>query len=282
MNTPARDPVSVLLPVRSLTVAGHPNVDAGVSAWVAGLNAVGHPWELLVIDDGVGLNAAGLQSKGSNVRVLAHPAAQGFGACVRTGLAAAVHPLVGYAALDYPYTPADLKTLLDRIALASEFEDSDTGEIVTRTPDLVSGCRTGVPVPSAWATVGTFYRWFCRLALGLPQEPLPGWYGAGEHLRAWRAWLVYGVPFNDPNSAFKLFRKAAVDRFPIQSDGDFVHVEIAAKLTFLSAIVDELPLTPRAERVPKATWDRADRKLVFGSPKFWRPGTGGETLPTAG
>jgi hypothetical protein len=201
---------------------------------------------------------------------------------VRTGLAAATHPLVAYSALDYPYTPSDLKALLDRMALASEFEDPDTGEIVSRTPDLVSGCRTGVAVPSMWATVGTVYRWFCRLALGLPQEPLPGWYGAGEHVRAWRAWLVYAVPFHDPNSAFKVFRKAAVDRFPIQSDGDFVHVEIAAKLTFLNAIVDELPLTPKAEPVPKAWWNRADRSRVFGSPKFWHPNTDGATLPTAG
>lgn len=282
MSHPARDPVSVILPVRSLTVTGYAHVEAAVAAWVAGLNAVGHPWELLVLDDGVGLNAAGLQSRGANVRVLAHPTPRGFGACVRTGLAAAAHPLVAYSAPDYPYTPGDLKALLERIALASELDDPDTGAVVTRTPDLVSGCRTGVPVPTGWAALGTVYRRFCRIALGLPQEPLPGWYGAGEHLRAWRAWLVYAVPFHDPNSAFKVFRKAAVERFPIQSDGDFVHVELAAKLTFLSSILDELPLTPRAEPVPHVAWDRADRSRVFGSPSFWQPGTGGETVPTAG
>ena len=278
MSHPAREPVSVILPVRP----GTAGVEAAVAGWVSGLNAVGHPWELLVIDDGAALDAQALQAKGKAVRVLAHPTAQGFGACLRTGIAAAAHDLVAYSSLDYPYAPADVKKLLDRIAVASEMEDPTTGEIVLRTPDLVSGCRTGVPVPAVWGAVGTAYRLFCRFALGLPLEALPGWYGFGEHLRAWRAWLVYGVPFDDPNSAFKLFRKAVVDRFPIQSDGEFVHVELAGKCTFLNGILDELPLTPNATPIPKATWARADRKRVFRSPKFWKPGTGGDVIPTAG
>ncbi len=278
MSHPAREPVSVILPVRP----GTAGVEAAVANWVSGLNAVGHPWELLVVDDGAGLNATAVQAKGRAVRVLAHPTAQGFGACLRTGIAAAANDLIAYSSFDYPYAPADVKKLLDRIALASEMEDPATGEIVMRTPDLVSGCRTGVPVPAVWRTVGTAYRLFCRFALGLPLGKLPGWYGFGEHLRAWRAWLVYGVPFDDPNSAFKLFRKAVVDRFPIQSDGEFVHVELAGKCTFLNGILDELPLTPNATPIPKATWDRADRKRVFGSPQFWKPGTGGDAIPTAG
>ena len=278
MSQPAREPVTVILPVRP----GTAGVEAAVANWVGGLNAVGHPWELLVVDDGAALDAQALQAKGKAVRVLAHPTAQGFGACLRTGIAAAAHDLVAYSSLDYPYSPADAKKLLDRIALASEMEDPTTGEVVMRTPDLVSGCRTGVPVPAVWGTVGTVYRLFCRFALGLPLEKLPGWYGFGEHLRAWRAWLVYGVPFDDPNAAFKLFRKAVVDRFPIQSDGEFVHVELAGKCTFLNGILDELPLTPNATPIPKAVWDRADRKRVFGSPQFWTPGTGGDAIPTAG
>jgi len=275
MNT--REPVSVILPVR----AGTANIPSAIAGWVNGLNAVGHSWELLVIDDGATLDAGAMQAKGKGVRVLRHDAPRGFGACLRTGLAAATHDLIAYSSLDYPYTPADLKKLLDRIALASELEDPDTGDIVMRTPDLVSGCRTGVPVPAAWSVLGTAYRWFCRLALGLPLTKLPGWYGFGEHLRAWRAWVAYGVPFDDPNSAFKLFRKSVVDRFPIQSDGDFVHVELAAKLTFLNRLLDELPLSPNPAPIPKATWDRADRKRVFGAPQFWKPGTGGDVIPTA-
>lgn len=271
-----REAVSVILPVP----AGTADVAAAIAGWVSGLNAVGHPWELLVVDDGGTLDADALQAKGKGVRVLRHDAPRGFGACLRTGLAAATHDLVANSALDYPYKPADLKTLLDRIAVASELEDPDTGAVVLRTPDLVSGCRTGVPVPAGWGLLGTAYRWFCRLALGLPLSPLPGWYGLGEHLRAWRAWLAYGVPFDDPNSAFKLFRQSAVSRFPIQSDGEFVHVELAAKLTFLNGLLDELPLSPHPAALPKAVWDRADRRRVFHSPQFWQPGTGGDVIPT--
>jgi hypothetical protein len=278
MSTPTREPVSVILPIRP----GTAGVEAAIAGWVGGLNAVGHPWELLVIDDGMGITAAGVEAKAKTVRVLAHETPRGFGAAVKTGLAAATHDLVAYSSLDYPYTPADLKRLLDRIVLASEMEDLTTGEIVMRTPDLVSGCRTGVPVPAVWGGVGMFYRLFCRFALGLPLEKLPGWYGFGEHLRAWRAWLVYGVPFDDPNAAFKLFRKTFAARFPIQSDGEFVHIELAAKCTFLNGILDEIPLTPSATPVPTAVWDRADRRPVFGSPQFWQPGTGGDILPTAG
>lgn len=274
MNT--REPVSVILPVRP----GTAGVGAALAGWVSGLNALGHSWELLVIDEGANLDAGVVPGK-KNVHLLRHDSPRGFGASLRTGLAAATHDLVAYSSLDYPYKPADLKLLLDRIAVTSELEDPDTGQIVMRTPDLVSGCRTGVPVPVAWATLGTAYRWFGRLALGLPLTKLPGWYGFGEHLRAWRASLTYGVPFDDPNSAFKLFRKSVVQRFPLQSDGDFVHVELVAKLTFRNGLLDELPLSPNPTPIPKATWDRADRKRVFGSPRFWQPGTGGDVIPTA-
>jgi len=61
----------------------------------------------LVVDDGPGLSAAAAQAKGKTIRVLAHPTAQGFGACLRTGIASAAHDLVAYSSLDYPYSSAD-------------------------------------------------------------------------------------------------------------------------------------------------------------------------------
>ena len=30
----------------------------------------------------------------------------------------------------------------------------------------------------------------------------------------------------------------------------------------------EIPLTPKSQTIPKATWARADRKKVFGHPQF--------------
>ena len=59
------------------------------------------------------------------------------------------------------------------------------------------------------------------------------------------------------------------DRFPIQCDGDFVHVELIAKATFTICLMDELPLTPKADPIPKAHWTEFWK--LFNNPKFTPP-----------
>ena len=81
--------------------------------------------------------------------------------------------------------------------------------------------------------------------------------------------MVYGVPLTDPNCAFKLYRKAIFDKFPIQSNGDFVHVEIVAKCTFLTSIIDEVVLTPKPDPIPATDW--SDSGEIFRNPKFFTP-----------
>ena len=76
------------------------------------------------------------------------------------------------------------------------------------------------------------------------------------------------VPLVDVNSAFKLYRTAFLKRFPIQSDGDFVHTELVAKATFLTSIMDEIPLTPKDDLVPPLGPVAADRRTVFRDPQF--------------
>jgi hypothetical protein len=82
---------------------------------------------------------------------------------------------------------------------------------------------------------------------------------------------VFGVPLADVNSAFKLYRTAFLKRIAIQSDGDFVHAELVAKATFLTSIMDELPLTPAAaaERPVPSVWKEMWR--VFNDPDFGAP-----------
>ena len=81
---------------------------------------------------------------------------------------------------------------------------------------------------------------------------------------------MFADPLHDPNSAFKLFRRATtLDRFPVQSDGEFVHVELVAKSTFLTCLMDELPLTPNPAVAPE-TWWRGFWKL-FADAKFYPP-----------
>ena len=273
MNTSSHEAVSVVLPVRNCAAG----IEALVANWTQGLNSVGRPWELIVVDDGstdgTFAKAEAAAARGRNTRVLKLGTATGFGACLRLALPEVQHPLLATCAADYPYTPVDLAKLLARMDLETEFPDPATDLFVMRKPDIVNGCRTGVVVPAFWKNLGRLYRGFCRFALGLPLDPVPSWYGLREHLRSWGAWIVYGVPLEDPTSAFKVYRKAFLDRFPIQSDGDFVQIELVAKSTFLTCILDEVPLTPKTAPIPHAVWDRADRKKVFGKPQFRHPPT---------
>lgn len=195
----------------------------------------------------------------------------GYGAAIRSGLESARHPLVLITSADYPYSPADLEKLIEKIDFPSEVLDPATGEWAMRKPDMAVGCRTGVPIPAFPKMIGLTYRTFCRIALGMPLEPLPGWYGFGEHLRAWFSWVVYGIGLHDPHCGFKLFRRSLLDRFPIQCDGDLVHIELVAKATFLTCLMDVVPLTPKKDPVPRAVWTRQDRRVLFGRPKFWKP-----------
>lgn len=241
--TAARDPVSVILPVSD---PSHPVV----AEWQKSLHKTGRSdWELITPP----LTSAG------------------YGAAIRSGLESARYPLVLLASADYPYTPVDLEKLLEKIDLPSEVLDPATGEWAMRKPDVVVGCRTGVPVPGLPRVLGAAYRTFCRIVLGMPLEPLPGWYGFGEHLRAWFAWVVYGVGLHDPHCGFKLFRRSLLDRFPIQCDGDLIHIELVAKATFLTCLMDVVPLTPKPERIPRVRWTSQDRRALFGRPRFWKP-----------
>lgn len=257
MTAPTRDGVSVVLPVRTAADPG-----PLLNRWTDYLPRCGRAWELIAVADGVAL------ADRPAVTVLRHESPKGYGACVRTALPAVTHPLVLLAGDDYPYTPADLGKLLERIDTPGEMPDPATGEFGLRTPDLVSGSRTGVSQPAVLRVWGAIFRGFCRVALGLPLERREGWYGFGEHAKAWRAWVVFGVPLHDPHCGFKLVRKALLDRFPIQCDGDLFHIELVAKATFLTCMMDEVPLTPKPDPVPKAVWARADRRVLWGNPKF--------------
>jgi glycosyltransferase involved in cell wall biosynthesis len=255
------EPVSVVIPVHDAANALGP----AVRQWHDALAKLGVDTEILIVDDGStdGTAAAAdeLAGKLSNVRVLKHESRKGFGACLRTALPETRHQLFFYTALDYPYTPADLEKLLVRIAQKDEF--------LNRPLDAVSGCRTGRPVPAGWRALGAIVRGFARIALGLPMDPLPGWLGFREHFRSWVAWVVYADPLTDPNSAFKLFRKSLFDKFPIQSDGEFVHVELIAKATFVTSLIDELPLTPKPDPNPPTWWGEFWK--VFRDARFTPP-----------
>lgn len=262
MTKPAapKPAVTVVVPVHNAADAA----EKLLPAWPATFERLGRPFELIVVDDGstdaTPAKLDALAARLRHTRVIRHDTRRGFGACLRSALAVAQHPLFFYTALDYPYTPMDVRVMLDRI----EIKD----ELLGRQADLISGCRMGRKTPELVAWPGRLWRLFWRLFAGMKLEPPATWLG-------WRAFVygkfvgtVFGVPLADVNSAFKLYRTAFLKRFPIQSDGDFVHAELVAKATFLTSIMDEVPLTPQSpEPAPRpSVWKEMWR--VFKYPEF--------------
>jgi glycosyltransferase involved in cell wall biosynthesis len=274
--SPPRDAVSVVIPVHNAA----DRLEKVVPAWGDALARLGREYEIVVVDDGsTDATRPALErltaGRVRHLRVLHHDTRRGFGASLRTALDTIANPLLCYVSPDYPYLPADLGKLLARIEVRDE--------ILGKQPDLISGCRTGRPTPVAVRWVGKAWRLLWRVTLGLQIEPLPAWPGLREYLYGSLVGWAFGVPLADVNSGFKLYRTAFLKRFPIQSDGDFVHTELVAKATFLTSIVGEIPLTPASpvERPMPSVW--REMWWVFTNPDFGTPqptpGEPGSTSP---
>ncbi len=258
------DAITIILPVHD----GGERLEPALRGWSEFLQKeLGREYEILAVDDGSTYATAemltALTDSIPHLRILKHDRKRGFGASLRTALDGPTHPIVFYTAIEYPHAPADLPKLLKRLGEKAPIYDREA------TVEAVSGCRTGRPVPAFWKAVGRVYRLFCRVVIGTAPESLQGWLGFRDHARSWFLWLAMGVPLHDVNSTFKVFRRSLLDRFPIQSDGDFVHAEIFAKITFLTVLIDEIPLTPSTEKTPRSWW--GDFWTVFTNAKFHSP-----------
>ena len=262
--SPPRDSVAVVIPVHNAA----DRLEKVAVAWGDALARLGREYQILVVDDGsTDATPATLEKltggRVKHLRAIRHETQRGFGACLRTALAEVTQPLFFYTSTDYPYTPADLRKLIDRIDVRDE--------ILGRSPDLISGCRTGLAKPAYIRWIGAAWRLLCRFTIGMQLEQSPGWQGLREYLYGvWVGW-VFAVPFKDVNSAFKLYRTPFLKRFPIQSDGDFVHTELVAKATFLTSVMDEVPLTPATmnDRPVHSVWK--EMWAIFQNPDFGSP-----------
>jgi glycosyltransferase involved in cell wall biosynthesis len=261
--SPTPDSIAVVIPVHN----DADRLPKLLADWDRFLAGTGREYSLVVVNDGssdgTGATATDSLTHFPRLKLLAHEKQQGFGACLRTALPKCTFSLVAHVATDYPYTPSDLAKLLERLDQPCEFGG------IEGKPVAASGTRCGRPAPAFWRAVGWSYRVFCRLALGSITERAPGWLGARNHARSWFTWLTMGVPLIDVNCGLKVFRRHVFDRFPIQSDGDFAHAEVFAKLTFLTSFVAEEPLTPSTELVPTPRWKEFWK--VFNNPQFHSP-----------
>jgi len=114
-----------------------------------------------------------------------------------------------------------------------------------------------------------------RIVFGHPSDRLPGWLGCRRHLGAVLVRAFFGVRLRDAACPFKLMRREVLARAPIQSDGDFAHVELLAKINFAVCWGDEvpLPIKPSVGPLPRG-WLRQvlrDARRVFSRPDFGPP-----------
>jgi glycosyltransferase involved in cell wall biosynthesis len=205
-------------------------LEAVLVEWVRYLDNLERDYEVLIVNDGSADEtpriADGLAQGLSRVRVLHHAEARGFGAALRTGIAAARLPLVVTATAQPHYRPADLKRML---AIIDEV-------------DVVAGFRTGPRIPGWLGGMDSFYRLGMRILFGMPVEPRASWLGwSGLPRRLLGRWAL-GVRVRDPECAFRLYRRSIFKRIPVQSDGPFVLTEILAKANFLGCLIAEEPV----------------------------------------
>ncbi|HLJ96913.1 MAG TPA: glycosyltransferase family 2 protein [Gemmataceae bacterium] len=148
----AQAPLSVILPADHVAAA---DLEKTVGEWNDYLGTLRRDYEILMVgagsSDGTVEAAPLLESKYPRFRQLPHPPGQGIGAAIRTGLAAAQHPLLCYAECSSTYQAEDLARFL---------------EVIDKV-DVVSGFRVG-QVSRLRHMGGRFaYRGLLRLLFGL-------------------------------------------------------------------------------------------------------------------
>jgi glycosyltransferase involved in cell wall biosynthesis len=233
-----------------LAHSDRPGLEEALGEWIAYLNGLDHPHEIILVDDALVDRTDELARRHLSVRVLRDPTKRGVGAALRLGLAEAHHPLLVYAPCDRQYQPRDLRLLLDEI---------DKTHVVT-------GHRAGRPVPVLLRVTGFIWRGLVRVLFGLPLEPLPAWLGWRDYAVNLLARVVFGLRLHDVQCDFRLVRRSVFRRIPIQSDGPFAHIELLAKANFLTNVMTEVAVVHRpAARAPSG-WRDAWR--VFAHPYF--------------
>ena len=182
-------------------------VGRAVSAAREVLERIGSDYEIIVVDDASTDATASLADElahaDARIRVVRHAANRGLGGTLRTGYATATKELVFYTDADLP---ADLAELARAIRL-----------LELQQADVLAGYR------------------FDRTGEGFRRALLARGYNA--LIRA-----LFGLRIRDVNFAFKLFRRALLERVTLTSEGSFIDAEFLLRAREAGAAVIQMGL----------------------------------------
>lgn len=212
------------------------NVEALVDEALVELDRLAERFEIICVDDGSVDGTAAIADRlaiehPGVVRVVHHDVNRGYGAAVRSGLAAARFPLICFTDGDRQFRIADLARLLDHM------DSSDDG------PDVVAGFRLQRADPALRLIYARTYRACLR--------------------------LFFGLRVRDPDCACKLFRREALSDIKVESGGAFLSAELLIKVEAGGGKVVEQGVPHHARPAGRASG--ADPKVVARAVRdFWR------------
>lgn len=193
------------------------NIEALVEEALSSLGGIAERFEIIAVDDGSSDGTGDIADRLAAahpdvVRVVHHAHNLGYGAAVRSGLAAARYPLVCFTDGDRQFRVADLARLTARL------EEADAGG---RRPDVVAGYRIERADPALRLAYARLYRATLR--------------------------LFFGLGVRDPDCACKLFRRDALEGVNVESGGAFLSAELLIKVGARGGVIVEegVPHYPR-------------------------------------
>ena len=257
--TPRPDGYSFLLPL----VAPEADLAARLRPWLVELKRLPGPAELIVVP----ATAEAVPEAIPGIIVADVPDKPGYGSALREGLARAAYDRIGIVSIEKGYLASDLPEMVRQL-------EADLPETAQKL-DVVNGFRCGVALSSAQKWWDRTKRLGLRIAFSIEGEAPPGYPGRLEARRHRTLRAVFALRVFDAHSRMKLIRRTLLDKFPIQSDGEFALPEILCKLNFLGALMAEVPVGKATGVIPHpsgdgSAWGR-ELRTVFFSPSFHPP-----------
>jgi glycosyltransferase involved in cell wall biosynthesis len=194
------------------------NLAGLVEEALATLPSLAETFEIIAVDDGSRDRTPAIADELAAahpdvVRAVHHPTNLGYGAALRSGLAAARYELVAFTDGDRQFQVQDLARLTERLAGLDH-------------PDVVVGYR----IKRADPPIRTIYARLYRLANR----------------------IFFGLTVTDVDCACKLFRREALDGLRVESGGAFFSAELLIKLRAAGRSIVEVgvPHYPRTAGSP--------------------------------